>query len=281
MPDNNEPIYIDYAAGKVALELSNHPEFMTAEGNCNTYHNREGGYLGIHHPANVTIDLEEEVEVKQLFIKFMDPNDPLNLTPMDKQSYAFRLLSSVDGERWQLLFESFTTDKPYRVGWVYGTLPDNHKMRYFRVHALDNPASSGFHIVRLRLYNLENPELVEELSLTEDNRIELAKTYEVEVGDSTPLSVRLQNLSEQLYRSVPEIYRDERFNTLHGDIIEKSFELQAVDGRIDQVRNIITPHIGKSMSDDYIKNKRTFWIQTVTSIALVVIYVVIMIIRMC
>lgn len=279
MPDNKQPIYVDYAAGKVALELSNHPEFMTAEDNCNTYHNRVGGYLGIHHPANVTIDLEEEVEVKQIFIKFMDPNDPLNLTPMEGQSYAFRLLSSVDGERWQLLYESFTTDKPYRVGWVYGTLPENHKMRYFRVHALDNPASSGFHIVRLRLYNQENPELVSELALTEDNLIELATSYEVEVGDSTPLSIKLQNLSEQLYRSVPEAYRDERFNALHSDIIEKSFELQAVDGRIDQIRNIITPHLGKTIDGDYRKNKRRFWLETMISIALIAMYVVIMMIR--
>lgn len=281
MPNTNQHIYIDYAAGKVAMELSNHPEHMTAEGNSLTYHNREGGYLGIHHPANITIDLEEEVDVKQVFIKFMDPNDALNLTPMKGQCYAFRLLSSLDGERWKLLYESFTTDKPYRVGWIYGIFPEKHRMRYFRVNALDNPSSSGFHIVRLRLYNDENPVLISELGLGDENKIEFASKPETEVGDSTPLAIKLQNLSEQLYRSVPNDYRDERFVALHSDIIEKSFELQAVDGRIDQVRSIITPHIGKTINDDYRKNKRAFWVQTLISIVLIVLYVTIMIIRNC
>ncbi len=270
----------EFAAGKIALELCNHPAFLTAPGDCEPYSTKTGGYLGIHHPANVTLDLGQTAGVRQISVKFMAENDPLNRTPMPGQEYAFRLLASQDGHRWQILFDSTETDRPYRQGWLHATLKEACEMRYFRVHALHNPVSSGFQIVRLRLFDSVNR------SMPEGEWVELSSTRECEINDTTPLATKLQNLAERLYRSVPEEDKDaahpekkEQFDKIYNHIVEKAFELQAVDGRIDQIRNIITPHFAKSLDERYADNKRAMHREWTTTLVLFIIFVIVKLIK--
>lgn len=63
---------VDLALKKPVLEFCNHPEQLTAEGNDREYDAINGGYLGIHHPAFITVDLEKTVEVKQISMKLYD-----------------------------------------------------------------------------------------------------------------------------------------------------------------------------------------------------------------
>lgn len=272
----------DFASGKVALELCNHPEFMTSPGDEDTYNTKSGGYLGIHHPANVTLDLGEEVTTKQISIKFMSDKDPLNQTPIEGQEYAFRLLSSCDGKLWRILYDTTETDCPYRRGWIHATfVEDGCAMRYFRVHTLHNPVSSGFQIVRLRLFDSLNKEM------PEGEWVKLTTAGDCEINDTTPLATKLQNLAERLYRSVPADHKDsshpakqQQFDAIYNHILEKAFELQAVDGRIDQIRNIITPHLAKSLDDRYNESKRSIQREWTITLVLIAIYIVIKLIKL-
>lgn len=276
-----EQLSIDHAAGKIARELCNHPQYMTAKGDCEPYGTnlKQHGYLGIHHPANVTLDLTppqesdniqsgKTVEVKQISIKFMSDKDELNRTKMEGQAYAFRLLCSNDGICWKVLFDSTATKSPYRSGWVHFIFEGGvQEMKYFRVHALHNPVSSGFQIVRLRLFNAKT-----EMPPGEEIHLPMEDSYEYELHDTTPLATKLLNIAERLYHDTPQKYKESaltihgvetNFNDLYNYIIEKAFELQAVDGKVDQVRKIITPLITQKLNKkqtDGIKSMRREWI---------------------
>ena len=206
----------------------------------------------------------------------MDPNDTKNKKPNKEQCYAFRLLCSNDMLQWQILYDSTATDKPYRIGWFHLRLEENVTMRFFRVHALHNPANSGFHIVRLRLFNIENKtvpdsEIIESLVPNE---------CEYEVNDTTPLATKLLNIAERLYRgSVDETGNGSaNFKEVYNYVVERAFELQAVDGKVDQVRKIITPLISEKMEKkqrDSIKSTKWQWFM---SCFFIVAYIVVSII---
>ncbi|MBQ7856174.1 MAG: hypothetical protein IJ348_03530 [Alistipes sp.] len=298
---------IDYALGKIAFELCNHPHYMTSEGDTKPYGTRidEYGYLGIHHPANITLDLtpadeyvgalqlscnkEDEnviklAKIRQISIKVMDPGDELNKSPMEGQQYAFRLLCSEDGERWKILFDTTETECPYRRGWMHFKLRATEKdatpnsgvvtMRYFRIHALHNPVSSGFHVVRLRLFNFER----EDMPAGEEIILPTSGYHEYEDNDTTPLATKLLNIAERLYRGTRDRFKtasedeEKSFRDVYDHIIEKAFELQAVDGKIDQVRKIITPLISKKMEQKQIQGIASVRKQWALSLGLLITY---------
>lgn len=253
---------IDHALNKRVLEYCNHPRYMTMPGDDETYNTLEGGYLGIHHPAFVTVDLEQVVAIKQVSMKLIDWEDELNLSEPKKQNqhYAYRLLCSTDKETWQVLYDSTCTDKVYRRGWQWGVFKDVINARYFRVHALHNPANSGFHIVRLRLFDEEN------LELQRGDKLEFSSSYPIEKGDATPLSAKMMNMVQQLAYIVPEDNKEsEEYKNLVDDILNESMTFESVDGRVDQFRQIITPHIAKSLEDDYRKESKNNIINWIVS----------------
>jgi hypothetical protein len=309
-----EPQYTDYAFGKIALELCNHPHYMTSEGDEKEYglnvSDGKYGYLGIHHPANITLDLcpphsntdspsnietkrtirsrlscrrkadknplckegtseVEMAQVRQISVKFLDPNDTLNKTDKKGQEYAFRLLCSEDKVRWKVLFDSTRTANPYRVGWMHlkfrddmsspeGVISGVQQMRYFRIHALHNPVSSGFHVVRLRLFDREV-----EMPQGEEIILQSHSSYDYEINDTTPLATKMLNIAERLHRGVQPEDRTDEFYTVYNHVVEKAFELQAVDGKVDQVRKIITPLITRRMEQkkkESAKSTRYGWI---------------------
>ena len=280
---------IDYAFGKVALEHCNHPEYMTQKGDRRPYgsslkkRSKYYGYLGVHHPANITLDLGLDASVKQISIKFMDPKDKLNRTPNKLQKYAFRLLCSNDMSQWRVLYDTTTTSDPYRVGWVHFKFENNEAlgMRYFRVHALHNPANSGFHIVRLHLFNEYTTRVLHQEKTT-ILPSPLNGGYESEINDTTPLATKLLNIAERLYRGTRGNAEGnagpQGFEEIYNYVVERAFELQAVDGKVDQVRKIITPLISDRMDKKQQESiKSTKW-QWVISLVMIVIYIVVSIV---
>lgn len=232
---------MDFAAGKPAMEFCNHPLDMTKPGDELPYDSVNGGYLGIHHPANITVDLEAICSVKQVSIKFFDCDDPLCKQSDTKyHSYAFRLLCSEDGQRWSVIYDSTAQSdgRRYVKGWVYGVFDKPQAMRYFRIHALHNPSSSGFHVVRLRLLDVEDP------ALKRGQEIVFPVYRDIELGDSTPLSTQLYNLLGRISsRLTPQTKQKSSYQQLSNHIFEKALEFEAIDGRIDQIRKVVTPHI--------------------------------------
>lgn len=277
---------VDLALKKPVLEFCNHPEQLTAEGDNLEYDATKGGYLGIHHPAFITVDMEKEVEVKQISMKLYDSDEALNKTKVpEKQAgnyssrYAFRLLCSTDMESWKVLYDTTKATepygdkaagnrKPYRKGWQWAVFDEPVRMRYFRIHALHNPANSGFHVVRLRLYNKEydKMKLGEKMTLQTGN--------ETEIKDALPLSARLLNLSQRLDVATPDTIKkgnDREYLSLKNQIVERSIEVHTVDGKVDQFRRIITPHMVKFLEDHYINERKTNLISWTVTLSLIFI----------
>ena len=74
----------------------------------------------------------------------------------------------------------------------------------------------------------------------------------------TPLATKLLNLLNKLSNCISDERKNsEEFKELHNFIIEKSFELEAVDGKIDQIRKIITPHVTKSIDQKYKEDRNS------------------------
>ena len=262
--------YKDFALGKHVLEFCNHPLDMTKPGDDEPYDSINGGYLGIHHPANITVDLESQCEVKQISIKFFDCEDSLCIQTKDtaiKHSYAFRLLCSADGHSWSVLYDSSvqSDDKKYVKGWRYAVLEEPLKMRHFRIHALHNPSSSGFHVVRLRLLDRVCADL------QRGEELVLSKKHDVEVGDSTPLSTQLYNLLGRISsRLSSETKSKPKYSELSNHIFEKALEFEAIDGRIDQIRKIVTPHMEKIFESKERKEALSQALEALVTILLIV-----------
>lgn len=277
---------VDLALKKPVLEFCNHPEQLTAEGNDLEYDAINGGYLGIHHPAFITVDLEKTVEVKQISMKLYDSAETLNKTKVpEKQAgnyssrYAFRLLCSTDMESWKVLYDTTKATEPYgdkaagnrktyRKGWQWAVFDEPARMRYFRIHALHNPANSGFHVVRLRLYDKEydKMKLGEKMTLQSEN--------ETEIKDALPLSARLLNLSQRLDVATPDTIKkgnDGEYLSLKNQIVERSIEVHTVDGKVDQFRRIITPHMVKFLEDHYTNERKTNLISWTVTLSLIFI----------
>lgn len=277
---------VDLALKKPVLEFCNHPEQLTAEGDELEYDATKGGYLGIHHPAFITVDMEKEVKVKQISMKLYDSAETLNKTKVpEKQAgnyssrYAFRLLCSTDMESWKVLYDTTKAiepygdkaagnRKPYRKGWQWAVFDEPVRMRYFRIHALHNPANSGFHVVRLRLYNKEYDKMKQGEKMT------LQTGNETEIKDALPLSARLLNLSQRLDVATPDTIKkgnDREYLSLKNQIVERSIEVHTVDGKVDQFRRIITPHMVKFLEDHYINERKTNLISWTVTLSLIFI----------
>lgn len=261
---------MDFALGKPAMEFCNHPLDMTKPGDDLPYDSVNGGYLGIHHPANITVDLEEICAVRQVSIKFFDCDDPLcKLSDTKFHNYAFRLLCSEDGQKWTVLYDSTaqSSDKRYVKGWIYGVFKESQPMRYFRIHALHNPSSSGFHVVRLRLLDSEDA------GLKRGQEIQFASLVrDVELGDSTPLSTQLYNLLGRISsRLSPQTRQKPSYQRLSNHIFEKALEFEAVDGRIDQIRKVVTPHMERKLVEKNRKEKRATIIEACLTVILLVL----------
>lgn len=277
---------VDLALKKPVLEFCNHPEQLTAEGDELEYDATKGGYLGIHHPAFITVDMEKEVKVKQISMKLYDSAETLNKTKVpEKQAgnyssrYAFRLLCSTDMESWKVLYDTTKAiepygdkaagnRKPYRKGWQWAVFDEPVRMRYFRIHALHNPANSGFHVVRLRLYNKEYDKMKQGEKMTLQTR------NETEIKDALPLSARLLNLSQRLDVATPDTIKkgnDREYLSLKNQIVERSIEVHTVDGKVDQFRRIITPHMVKFLEDHYINERKTNLISWTVTLSLIFI----------
>ena len=241
----------DLALGKNVLEFCNHPHHMTEEGDNMDYNTLTGGYLGIHHPSFITLDLEKVVAIKQISMKLIDWDDDCNKSePRNtKQHYAYRLLYSEDKLTWTILYDTTATDKVYRRGWQWGVFDQPIRMRYFRIHALHNPANSGFHVVRLRLFDEENP------TLQIGDRLDIQTPYSLEVGDAVPISTRIMNLVQRLSDTVSESHKQTNdYKSLVNEVLGESMVFDTVDGRVDQFRQIITPYVAGNLKSDYEKD---------------------------
>lgn len=278
------------------MELCNHPEYLTDASE--TYGGNDAkkpGYLGTHWPSFITVDLIEKQTIGAICLKLWDWDDPCNKDPQKENNqemqYAYRLLVSSDRMLWNVLFDSadcLPKEGKFRKGWQCFTFPPQQDIRFIRVHCLKNRKNSGFHIVKLKAFADAEGEFFKAL-IQKVPCIECTGTIFQELGDGTPLSVRIINLAGQLQeiRSLSEkliqLLREnnapkgpgsdyyflqgvlEDLNKQRsggGDVIGRLFkrghEVQLVSSSIEETRSLIVEPVRRTGEKDARASKKSF-----------------------
>lgn len=269
----------DLALHKKVLEYCNHYHYLTS-GKEIEYDNKSG-YCATHWPAYLTVDLEREYDLRQISFQLWDYEDPNNkLADKAKyidQIYAYRLLLSSDKRSWQVIHDTAGTSSKYRKGWQTFLFDNAIRARYIRVHAIHNMKNSGFHIVRLHAFEEINP------FFDKGNVFICFDPYELELGDAYPLSNQLLDLSGRIQNAMPRTVSTmlkQRYTQIIDYLFEKSKELDAVDGKVDEVRKLIAEPISEKFEEEFKKNNRSEVVGLVISVVSLVIWIVIMIFKL-
>lgn len=266
---------VDYTASKEVcevLEFCNHPEEMF----CDTVYDGKTGYCGIHTPAFITVDLLNDVPIQEICFLLWDYRDPMNCDPdkehKERMKYAYRLLISSDRTSWSVIDDSLCE---FRRGWQMFTFEQPVFARYVRIHALANKMNSGFHVVRIHVLDAVSatlnivPSYVKHVNINQ---------FEREIGDQNPLSNRLTDLAEQVYQALPKTQAGElapavkeTYLRFQMKLFRHARELYAVDGKIDEVRNLIAAPIRDLLAKRFAREQRelkwTTWISFILLLA--------------
>ena len=244
----------DYALNKKVLEYCNHASFMT-DGVTSEYDGKTG-YLGIHTPGYVTVDLQDSWYVKHICFELWDFDDPNNLCPDRKdrtnQLYSYRLLISDDRKTWRVVYDCSNSPaaKKYRKGWQSFIWEEPVSVRYIRIHCLNGKRNSGFHIVKLHACN-------EVFNLCRiDTEVSFSRTnsFEIEYGDAYPLSYQLNDFSGRIQDAFgSRVQMDLEAKGIYDSIVDylfrKSREVDAVNGKVDEIRRLIAQPVKEEIQE--------------------------------
>lgn len=171
---------IDLAAGKSVLELCNHNEQLT-NADFDGY-NGQSGYCGVHVPAYLTIDLGQEYNIGLVQFLLFDPIEDTN-HGAGERGYSYRVLvaedfsSTLDKDEWEwrVLCDC---GRDWCRNWQFIHIPKGvEKVRYIRIHCMDSRKNKGFHIVRLRVYDVETANAVNYKALIDSMRTKRVVPY--------------------------------------------------------------------------------------------------------
>lgn len=277
---------LDLALGKKVLEYCNHSHYLTDEIH-RPYDNRSN-YCATHWPGYITIDIEGIFPIRQISFQLWDYEDSQNITPEKEKSsnqvYAYRLLCSEDKNTWDILYDTANTDTKYRKGWQTFKLSRSINTRYIRIHAVHNKKNSGFHVVRLHAFTRHNQLYDHPLPII------CTASYEQEVGDGYPISYQLLDLSgriqdiitartQQIDENGKKVILDESLKQKYSEVIdylfEKSTELDAITGKIDEVRKLVTEPVGKEFRKFFTQYNKEQQTQIATQFLTILIWLLI------
>lgn len=234
----------DYALYKKVLEYCNHASYMTDKKTVK--YDGKTGYLGIHTPGYVTVDLRKTRYVKNICFKLWDYEDPDNECPekaeRSNQVYSYRLLISENKEKWTVVHDcsDLPVEEKYRKGWQTFIWEDPVPVRYIRVHCLNGKRNSGFHIVKLHAYD----QIAELDPVDTKIIIPRTKSFEKETGDAYPLSYQLNDFSGRIQEALgTRIQKNPAAKEIYDSIVDflfrKAKEVDAVNGKVDEIRRLV------------------------------------------
>ena len=114
------------------------------------------------------------------------------------QIYAYRLLCSEDAEIWKVIYDTADDNTKYKKGWQTFKLDKPVDARYIRIHAIHNKKNSGFHVVRLHVFQQKN-------TLYDSQDLFLCTgPFDQEIGDAYPMSYQLLDLSGRIQNITEE-----------------------------------------------------------------------------
>ncbi len=302
---------LNFALNKRVLEECNTPEAML-DGDCVSFDGTKG-YCGVHVPAYLTIDLGENCEVGYIrFLLMHRPESEDTNHGAAPREYYYRLLACEDtpcinsSTRWHVIYDS--RNNGY-VDWQCFTLSEPMKMRYIRIHAIENRKNNGFHIVQFEAYARPVP-LCEGAVVALDAAVDISK-MDVETGDGMPLSKQLNDISGLLASimkddrgreylemyiepdNMPKINRsvhgviefdeDAKLYVIKGEDIEKittnfANDIKILERNSDGIERAIISPVQLVLTESRISNtKWTYWglLSAIVSIVLLIVTIII------
>lgn len=235
------------AFGKPIIEQDwKRPEELT-NGNYKIY----DGSIGYTHsswPRNLTLDLKDVYDIETIRFLLWDKNNRV---------YKYRLLTSSDSITWNLHYDTY--ENSFK-GWQEFSFSEKINARYIRIHCLWNSANVGFHIVEMQVYNEETENL--NLNIT-NKKIIRSKTedYQIEVGNSLPLTQQMNNLTNSLERILKEntIINPKPFQEIITNFRIQTFDIESLEKSIDSIRREIINPVKKELEDGKKLGRFSVW----------------------
>lgn len=191
------------------MEVCNTPEKMF-DGDCSSFDGTQG-YCGVHVPAYLTIDPNRNcpVDIGYIRILLMDLGEKDRNHGEEERRYYYRLLYTEDAlinnqTRWKVVYDT-ANDGGHR-GWQCFRFDEPAKVRYLRIHAVENRKNNGFHVVQCEAY-------AEAYSESDAVPCEVHDVVtgglDTEIGDGMPLSKRLFDIVGVVSRIMQRENNDE------------------------------------------------------------------------
>ena len=272
----------DYALNKNVLEYCNHGGFLT-DGKTDKY-NGVTGYLGIHAPSYVTVDLQDIKEVKNICFKLWDYEDKDNECPdkaqLKDKLYTYRLLISTDKMEWKVVYDCSKLQKDkYKKGWQTFVWEQPVPVRFIRVHCMNSKRGSGFHIVELHAYD----QVARLRKVDTEISFDANHTFDVEIGDAYPLSYQLYDLSGRFQdalekRVAGKPNAKEIYDSIIDFLFRKGREVESVNGKIDEIRRLVSDPvkdgIQRRFKEENIESRKNIWFSIFQLAAWLILFIV-------
>ncbi len=248
---------------KKIVENWSRPEILT-NGDISSYSGMKG-FSYTTWPDTLTYDLENIVSIKCIRFLLWD-NLGSNRTVRTDRKYRYRLLTSIDGNNWNVHFD---TGKDGYNGWQQFIFEKSLEVQYIRIHALHNTANREFHIVEIQAFENSPPELKAEI-ITE--RHFSNNDNNTEIGDGLPITSKIKGIAIRLKNIVEQntLLNPEPFNKIIDDLFTQSKDIKVIEGNIDSIKRVILDPVEKELRKSSKIGQYSVWGFIVGTIGIVV-----------
>jgi hypothetical protein len=223
---------VNVAKDKNIIEKSiwKNPEALT-DGNTTQY-SGTAGFSSTAYPAYCTLDLQSIYALK--LIRFL-------LYDKDNRYYKFRLLTSTDGNSWQVHYDTAASGTK---GWQNFEFPDKIQTRYIRIHCLWNSANSMFHIVQIEAFEDKIPMLA-----GQESRIIKTASSTVEISDGLPISAKLLSIAsaiKDMPKKSPGLDKD-YFGQIAADLEMQIYDVEKIEKGMEAIKRQIVDPVNREL----------------------------------
>jgi len=240
------------------------PEILT-NGDISSYSGSKG-FSYTTWPDTLTFDLENIISIKCIRFLLWD-NLGSNKTVRTDRKYYYRLLTSIDGNNWNVHFD---TGKDGINGWQQFKFEDSLEVRYIKIHALYNTGNGEFHIVEIQAFENTPPELEAEIII--DRHFSNNNNNNNEIGDGLPITSKIKGIALRLKNIVKQntLLNPEPFNKIIADLLMQSKDIKVIEGNIDSIKRVILDPVKKELRKSAKIGQYSVWGFVVGTIGIIV-----------
>ncbi len=221
----------------------NNPEEAT--NGIHTEYDGNTGYTYAKWPENLTVDLEDIHEIREIRFLLFDALGKGGHV-RDDRKYKYRLLTSENHEDWRVHYD--TMENGYN-GWQEFIFEPVIKARYIRIHCIWNSANTWFHVIEIEAYEGEAPSIKEVTVLRKLIYSNRPENRETEIGDAYPITRKLNQLTNQIEELIDthSVIRPEPFLEVIEELRKKLADIISIEQSMDSIRREITEPVKKEI----------------------------------